>query len=197
MRTNHHAVLVAGAVALAGCYAELADDSVTMRRSLPVCDTGVTSCTFRGVPLALRTLVPIAIAGGATEFTLDLGTDFFKAETTAGPLTMHGSLVLRGATLQMTTAGASFDGIDHLEIVQMPVAGCTGACQPRIVASYDRLAGATPNPTTLTLTGTGANLLDMGGSQITIRLVASGTLPTIDWAADVTLQGKFSERATL
>lgn len=190
--------LVLGAAALPGCYVELADESVTIRRSLPVCDAGATSCTFRGVPAAVQEAIPLAIISGETQFTLDLSNqDVFKQTNDVGPLTMKGTLAVNEVTLRMTTAGAAFDGVQHMEVVQLPGPTCTSGCQPRTVAVFDRTAGSASDPSSIVLTGTGANLLDMGGGDIVIRLTASGTLPTVDWNADLALDASISARASV
>lgn len=185
-----------------GCYAELEDKSVTITRAMPICDANAPSCAFEGISAVLQVPTPIA-AAGATDFTLDLGDeDVLKAERKLGPVELKGNLKLNRAVLVATTPGASFSGVQRLDLVQLPFSGVSSSFDPcatlgacRSVATYDRDQDD-PADDKLVLRGTGANLLELAGSQVTLRFVARGVLPTAAWNADLSLETEYKARAS-
>lgn len=180
-------------LALGGCYAEVEDPSVAIRKTC----TGGADCTFRGVPDALQQLVPLPLASGALDYTLDLGDqDLFKAEQDLGPMTFRGRLSVNEIVVE-SQDGVPLDGISHLQVSQVAFAGCSAdACAATVLASYDR-PDATPEPalTRIVLRGNPEVNLLAFGSQVAVRLEAAGRVPAVDWRADLTLNGRLQARA--
>ena len=178
-------------LALGGCYAEVEDPSVAIKK---IC-TGGTDCTFQGVPNALQELLPLPLASGALDYTLDLGNqDVFKPEQDVGPMTFRSLLAVN--EIAIDAHGVPLDGISHLQISQVAFAGCSAdQCTPTIIASYDRVDGTSSDPTHIVLKGNpDVNLLAFG-NQISIRLEASGQVPAVAWQADLTVNGRLKARA--
>ena len=179
------------ALALGGCYAEIEDPSVAIRK---VCSGG-SECTFQGVANALQELVPLPLASGALDYTLDLGSqDLFKPEQDVGPLTFKGLLAVNEIVIEAQD-GVSLAGITHLQISQVAYAGCSAAaCTPTVIASYDPADGNT-DPARLVLRGNPEVNLLAFGNQIAVRLEASGRVPAVAWKADLTVNGHLKARA--
>jgi hypothetical protein len=146
-------------------------------------------------------------AQAATDFTLDLGDQaLLKADRKEGPIDLKGNLKVKQAVLTMGIPGTSFSGVAQFQIMQLPFATagsqpgpsfdpCANPTDCRLVASYDRdLDG--PAEDKLVLRGSGVNLLALSGSQVTLRFVASGALPTAGWNAVLKLDTEFKAHAS-
>jgi hypothetical protein len=192
VRTHRLIPLLAAALALAGCYAEVEDQSVSITRA---CTPTTTDCTFQGVPTALQALLPLSLSSGSADFGVDLGdSDFLRPEKELGPLLVHGVLAVNQVVVA-TQDGVALDGIETLQVTLLEHAGCDASCQSTPVATYHRPAAGPPDPTRLVLTGNpDANLLQYG-SKLAVRLEASGRVPAVSWKVDLTIDGRFKARA--
>lgn len=182
---------------LAGCFAEVEDESVVIERVLPICDDGTASCAFQGIPGFRAEPLPLAVDTGQVESTLHLGdADLFQRERELGPFDLKGHLVIRRAVVTSITPGVTLAGIEHLELQQLP-SRCGTDCPVTTLATYDRPA-AGGDDVSLVLAGTGANLLDLlRGGELTIRILASGALPSTYWQARLRLEGSIHARGAL
>lgn len=202
MRTNCWKLVVAlgCAAALTGCFVEVESDGVVVEHDLPVCDAGEAGCAFPGISAAeqelFREFAPIIANSGVADFTVELGEDF-EPERDAGPVTLDGKLVVKRVTLTLTTPGASFAGIESLQLVRVPPAFCfEGNCDQVVIAEYVRPAEG-GDPSTIVLTSTGVNLLDLTqDGNITVRLLAKGILPEQDWTATLRVEGDLASKAS-
>ena len=180
--------------ALAGCYAQVEDTDVSFVQSR-VCGP-TTNCPGGNAPLTL-------ISNFIPTFTIDLGDSgvLTSSQSSQGPITFTGSMLLNQAIVTMTTANADFSGI---RTVDLRAAIGTDNCAQlsatcKSIASYDfaRDGAATQK---LILKGSGANLLDFAsGPKNSIKLTAkaTGNAPAAaTWNADAELNLAIKARGT-
>jgi hypothetical protein len=187
-------VLTAGFL-VAGCYAQVDDSSVSLTQNL--CTPASSRCLpGASAPLALADLVP--------PFDVNLGnsTLLSSGSTSAGPVTLTSNLTVNQAvfTVLAPIPGADFSGVSHVELraVLNGDTSCTTAADCVVLAVYDRGSGAAAGET-LTLAGTGVNLLTFasGSNEIQFVVRANGTAPTPTlWSASATLDMALSARGT-
>jgi hypothetical protein len=202
MRTSIlNATLAAlAAITLAGCYAEVEAPSVQATQAMP---PGGGSFP----PAAPGSLSRISDALSKTVFPVDIGDQpFLKSSQSAGPATLHGSLVVNSATLTLVTpaTGADFSGITNFAIWQVPVGllpepNCALAGSPcKQVAGYDKgRDGALADPKVLVLRGQGANLLDLlQNGVLDVQFTFSGNLPNQAWTGNLVLDMGADAKAT-
>jgi len=178
------------ALALPGCFAEVEDKNLVYSQSVPPCSGGGTACSFQGTG-PLGSLIPINV-GASAEFTVDLGDqDVFTSSKSLGIGTLNNTVTLNRATLHMTTAGASFSGIQELKLLQLQAnAACTGTCAAPSCAeigTYDQNRDG-PATTDLVVKGSSVNMLQlMQSGQLVLCVVARGAPPAVNWRADAAL----------
>jgi hypothetical protein len=180
--------------ALAGCYAQVEDTDVSYTQT-QVC--GTTNCPGGNAPLTL-------ISNFIPTFTIALGDSgvLTSSQSSQGPITFTGSVILNQAIVTMTTpANGDFSGI---RTVDLRAAIGTDNCAQlsatcKSIASYDfaRDGAATQK---LVLKGAGANLLDFASGtnhQIKLSAKATGNAPAAPtWNADAELDMAIKARGT-
>ena len=170
---------------LAGCYAQVEDGSVSLTHD--VCVPASSPCIpGGGLPLSLGDLIP--------GFQVDLGgSDLLSSATTsAGPVTLTSNLILNQAVFAIIAPqGADFSGVTSVELLAAPDSdpSCQNVADCTVLARYDRSSGG-PAGVTLTLSGTGVNVIGLSGGSHHLTLVvrADGTTPAPStWAGSVRL----------
>lgn len=183
---------------LLGCFAQLEDQSVTIKHSL--CGASGPDC----VPGNGASLTIVQVSGSNT-FTVNFGDQpLLKPSTALGPATLNTSLLVNQAAFDMITAGADFSGVNTAQVLRAPrqSAGpgddpCAGTANCPVLATYDK---ATDGAATrhLALKGIGSDivkLIDPTTHQIIIEIIASGTAPSPAlWNADVSMDMGLNSR---
>ena len=190
------------ALALAGCYAQLEEPSVSVTR--PICDAATPNCIV-GAGLPLDTIQ----ASGRNTFKIPLGNqDLFKPETALGPTKLTSHLILNQAVLVMTTDGVDFNGFIEAQVLSAPQEAtstipdpCAAPTVCRVLAKFDRQTQG-PADRRLVLKGTGTDLIpliDQVNHQVIIEIHVKGTAPGSaaipQWGADITIDMGLSARA--
>jgi hypothetical protein len=180
--------------ALAGCYAQVEDTDVSFSQTR-VC--GTTNCPGGNAPLTLTSnFIPA--------FTIELGNSgvLTSSQSSQGPITFNGSMLLNQAIVTMTTPpNGDFSGV---RTVDLRAAIGTDNCAQlsatcKSIASYDftRDGAATQK---LVLKGSGANLLDFASgpkNQIKLSAKATGNAPAAPtWNADAELNMSIKARGS-
>jgi hypothetical protein len=192
MKTPLRTCIAAAALALTACFAEVEDRSVVIERR---CTGAGAECTFQGVPAEVLDVAPIGLASGASEFRIDLGQgDLLQPEREVGPVRLRGTLRVRAVTVQ-AQEGVPLDGVEHLQLAQLPSERCEPDCRPVVVARYDRPPGGATDPSRIVLEGNPEVNLLAFGSPLVLRLEARGRPPSVEWRADLTLDAHLSARA--
>ncbi|HXN42038.1 MAG TPA: hypothetical protein VN918_09635 [Myxococcaceae bacterium] len=180
--------------ALAGCYAQVEDTNVSYSQTR-VCGAA-TNCPGGNAPLTL-------ISNFIPSFTISLGDSgvLTSSQSSQGPITFNGSVILNEAIVTMTTANADFSGI---RTVDLRAAIGTDNCAQlsatcKSVASYDFARDGAANQK-LILKGSGANLLDFASGtnhDVKLSAKATGNAPaTATWNADAELSLSIKARGT-
>jgi|GraSoiStandDraft_52_1057288.scaffolds.fasta_scaffold191516_1 hypothetical protein len=186
---------------LLGCFAQLEDQSVTIKHSL--CGASGPDC----VPGSGASLTIVQVSGSNT-FTVNFGDQpLFKPSTALGPATLNTSLLINQAAFDMTTtgSGADFSGVNTAQVLAAPRQStgpgddpCATPANCPVLAAYNK---ATDGAATrhLALKGNGSDivkLIDQTTHQIIIEITASGTAPTPAlWNADVSMDMGLNSRA--
>ena len=186
---------------LLGCFAQLEDQSVTIKHSL--CGASGPDC----VPGSGASLTIVQVSGSNT-FTVNFGDQpLFKPSTALGPATLNTSLLINQAAFDMTTtgSGADFSGVNTAQVLAAPRQStgpgddpCAAPANCPVLAIYNK---ATDGAATrhLALKGNGSDivkLIDQTTHQIIIEITASGTAPTPAlWNADVSMDMGLNSRA--
>jgi len=191
--TTGRAIISLALTALAGCYAQVEDPDVSYSQTR-VC--GSSNCPGGNAPLTL-------VSNFIPSFTIALGDSgvLTSSQSSQGPITFNGSVILSQATVTMTTANADFSGI---RTVDLRAAIGTDNCAQlsatcKSIASYDfaRDGAATQK---LILKGVGANLLDFAtgpNHEIKLSARATGNAPAAaTWNADAELHLAIKARGT-
>lgn len=163
-----------------GCFVEVDDRDVTFSA---VCD-GSAECTVAGVPEAVQTLEPLALMSGGMTYDIDLGEQaLLKAENDLGIVRVQSELSLDSIIVR--SRGAALDGIDHLKI----------SLGNTTIATFDRNGTSSRDAHQIVLSGNpDINLIALG-TKLSLRLEASGRVPTTDWPADIAVVASLHARA--
>jgi len=191
--TTGRAIISLALTALAGCYAQVEDPDVSYSQTRV---RGSSNCPGGNAPLTL-------VSNFIPSFTIALGDSgvLTSSQSSQGPITFNGSVILSQATVTMTTANADFSGI---RTVDLRAAIGTDNCAQlsatcKSIASYDfaRDGAATQK---LILKGVGANLLDFAtgpNHEIKLSARATGNAPAAaTWNADAELHLAIKARGT-
>ena len=185
------------ALLLAGCFAQLEDQSVIISR--PLCS---------GAPCApggSANLNTVLQASGYNTFRVSFGDQpLLKSSTTIGPATVSTSLILNQAQFDMKTAGGDFQQVTGLTLLAAPRMSTGSGDDPCATASCPTLAvysQATDGPAmqTVVLRGNGSDLvslIDPATHELIIEIQASGQAPSpAVWDADVSMGMALKSRA--
>jgi hypothetical protein len=187
------------AVLLAGCFAQLEDQSVTVSR--PLCNGA--PC----VPGSGANLNAALQASGYNTFKISFGDQpLLKSSTSVGPATVSTSLLVNQAQFAMKTAG-DFSAVQSLTLLAAPsmsvsgndpCAGAIPACPT--LAAYTQATDGTATQT-LVLKGTGIDLIPLINPtthELIVEIRASGNAPsTALWDADASMDMALKSRANL
>jgi len=199
MRTLKTIVLIALPL-LAGCFAQLETDGMTMTHSL--CSGG-SDC----VPGGGASLTMVQVSGSNT-FTVAFGDQpLLKPSSELGPATLKTSLLLNGAAFDMTTtgSGADFSGVQTIQLLVAPRQStgpgddpCAAPTNCAILASYNQSTDGTAGRH-LALKGNGADLINFisqSTHDLILEIKAQGTAPQPAlWNADVSMDMALTSRA--
>jgi hypothetical protein len=200
MRSSKVPALLA-ALLLAGCFAQLEAQSVTVSR--PLCNGA--PC----VPGGGANLNAALQASGYNTIKVSFGDQpLLKSSTSVGPATVSTSLLLNQAQFDITSAGGNFQQVTSLTLLAAPrmstgsgddpCAGATPACPT--LAAYSQATDGTANQT-LVLKGTGSDLvalIDSTTHELIVEITASGNAPgTALWDADVSMDMALKSRANI
>jgi hypothetical protein len=189
------------AVLLAGCFAQLEDQSVTISR--PLCNGA--PC----VPGNSASLNSVLQASGYNTIKVSFGDQpLLKSSTSVGPATVTTSLMLNQAQMNMKTAG-NFQQVTSLTLLAAPRMSngtpgddpCSGATPPcPTLATYTQATGGTANQS-LVLKGNGSDLvalIDPTTHELIIEIRATGNAPSDTvWDADVSMDMALKSRANI
>jgi len=187
--------ILLASTALAGCYAEIEDGSVSYRQT-NVCGTP-SVCTGNGMPLSLSSVFipPVNVNLG------DSGV-LTSSESKQGPITFNGSLILNKVTITVTTPQTGdFSGITSVDLrAALNGNNCAQIGDNcKSVASYDSTRDG-PATRTLVINGVGANLLDFAsGNNKTVRIIpkATGNAPApVSWNGDIDMNTAIKARGS-
>ena len=192
-------VLVAS---LAGCYAQLQDDSVQLDHSL--CSNN-TACIPGGTAV---TPIPASQAfntSGLNTFTIGFGDNpAFQASQSVGPATLNNTLALNSASFVMATSGADFSGITSVQLLSAPQAAspgvdpCPAANSCPVIAVYDSTVDG-PATQSVVMRSQVANLLTLINSSthdLIIEVKVTGNAPTApQWNAHLVMDMAVKARA--
>jgi len=195
MRTAHLSKLSALlALTLAGCYAQVDDQSVSLIHDF--CTPATNPCIpGASVDVSLASLVP------SQDLTVDLGSsDLLSTGTTkAGPITLTSSLVVNKAVFSILgPAGADFSQVTFVELLAVTNNddACTVASDCTTIANYDATTDG-PAGTTIVLKGTGVSVIGLAGNshQLSLKVNAKGYAPAPTlWAGSLDLDMGLSAR---
>ena len=196
-------VAIVAGLALAGCFAQFEDASVTVTR--PICDAATPDCIVGGGVAFSKVQ-----AAGRNTFKVPLGDQsLFKPKTTLGPTTLTTKLLVNQVFLDMTTAGDDFKGVTKFSLVVAPrestgpgddpCATASPTCP--VLATYDSAQQGQADRH-LVLKGSGVdaiNLIDQGNHQLIVEILAVGTAPgslsSPFWGANISVDMSLTARA--
>ena len=200
MRSSKVPALLA-ALLVAGCFAQLEDQSVTVSR--PLCNGA--PC----VPGGGANLNAALQASGYNTFKISFGDQpLLASSTSVGPATVTTSLLLNQAQFNMTTAGGNFQQVTSFTLLRAPrmsvgsgddpCAGATPACPT--LAVYTQATDGTANQTLL-LKGNGTDLIPLINAtthELIIEITATGQAPSPAlWDADASIDMALKARANI
>jgi len=183
---------------LAGCFAQLETDGLTMTHSL--CGGGPDCVPGGGANLTL-----IQVSGSNT-FSVDFGDQpLLKPSNSLGPTTLNTSLNLNGAAFDMTTNGADFSGVQSVQLLIAPRTStgpgddpCATPSNCTLIASYNQSTdGTASRHLAMKANGTDLiNLISQTSHSMILEIKATGTAPApAVWNADVSLDMSLKSRA--
>src|SRR5882672_7380441 len=200
MRSSKVPALLA-ALLVAGCFAQLEDQSVTVTR--PLCNGA--PC----VPGGGANLNAALQASGYNTFKISFGDQpLLTSSTSVGPATVTTSLLLNQAQFNMTTAGGNFQQVKSFTLLAAPAMSSGGnpdPCAPPAptcptLATYTQATDGTANQT-LVLKGTGADLIPLINAtthELIIEITATGQAPSpAVWDANASMDMALKARANL
>jgi hypothetical protein len=185
---------------LAGCFAQLETNDVTLSHSL--CGTGPDCVPGGGASLTL-----IQVSGSNT-FAVDFGNQpLLQPSSSLGPATLNTTLLLNGVAFDITTTGtgADFSGVQTVQLLVAPRAStgpgddpCAtqGTCS--LIASFDRATdGAGTRHLALKTSGIDLiNFIAQASHSLILEIKATGNAPQPTfWNADVSMDISLTSRA--
>lgn len=187
---------------LAGCYAQLQDDSVQLDHSL--CSNN-TACIPGGTAV---TPIPASQAfnsSGLNTFTIGFGDNpAFQASQSVGPATLNNTLALNSASFVMATSGADFSGISKVTLLSAPQAAspgvdpCAAPANCPVIAVYDSTVDGPANQSVV-MRSQVPNLLTLinpSTHDLIIEVQVSGNAPNApSWNAHLVLDMAVKARA--
>ena len=188
------------AVLLAGCFAQLEDQSVTMSRAL--CNG--TPC----VPGNSASLNTVLQASGYNTIKVSFGDQpLLKSSTSVGPATITTSLVLNQAQMNLKTATGNFSQVDSLTLLAAPrMSNGTpgddpcGAITCPTLAAYSKATDGAANQS-IVLKGNSSDLvalIDATTHELIIEIRGTGNAPSdTAWDADVSMDMALKSRANI
>ena len=205
MHRSQLGILLAAA-SLTSCYAQVEDGSVQVTHSL--CTPSTSNCIPGG-----GSSIPTFVPPGTNTFTVNLGdVPFLKSTSSAGPATLHTTLVLNKATFDMNpTSSANFNGITQVQLLahrpstsspsptDVPCPG-TANTTCAVVAAYNQSTDGVANQQ-IVLKSQVANLIDLidqTNHNIIFEVSVQGVAPQPPfWSANFTMDLGLSARASL
>ena len=188
--------ILLASTALAGCYAEIEDSSVSYSQT-NVCGTP-SACTGNGVTLSLGSVFIPAV-------NVNLGDSgvLTSSESKQGPITFNGSLILNKVTITVKTPETGdFSGIRSVDLRAALNNDNCSQISPncKSVASYDSTRDG-PATRTLVINGVGANLLDFASGNnktVTIITKATGNAPAspVSWNGKIDMNTAIKARGS-
>lgn len=207
MHRSQLGILLAAA-SLASCYAQVEDGSVQLTHAL--CPpSGPTNCIPGG-----GTSIPTFVPSGSNSFTVNVGdVPFLKSSSSAGPATLHTTLVLNKATFDINPSSgpnANFNGITQVQLLahrpssspasptDVPCPGSASNCA--VIAVYNQSTDGVANQQ-IVLKSQVANLIDLidqTSHSIVFEVSVKGVSPQPPfWSASFTMDLGLSARASL
>jgi len=201
MRSSRVPALLA--VLLAGCFAQLEAESVSLSR--PLCNGA--PC----VPGNSASLNTVLQASGYNTIRVSFGDQpLLKSSTSVGPATVTTSLVLNQALMNLKPAGGNFSQVDSLTLLAAPRMSngtpgddpCAGAVPPACptLAVYTRATDGVANQS-IVLKGNGSDLIaliDATTHELIIEIRGTGNAPSDTvWDADVSMDMALKSRANI
>ena len=196
-----HRILIAVLLpAVSSCYLQVEDSAVQVTHSL--CTPSTSPC----VPGAPGLPISAFNAAGGNTFTVSFGSvPLLQSTSSVGPATAHTNVALNTATFMMRTPGASFSGIQSVNLLHVPPGApttgdpcpATANCTP--IASYDASTDG-PADQQIVLRSQVANLLDLVDPvqhTLTIAVHATGVAPSQPWTADLVMNLGMKARVNL